>query len=138
MDKKREFNDAVEVLMAKGYKGYFTSQYEPAGKLKDIVEEHLKQGSNGGLSLKDDLRLTTYLKWNGEDTPNMRCSFTLSLHDAGVSLKRLTAERSNEYGVLMKKYELTNVPITSVPTLDQLCTILQEGPDLRRTNGQRM
>jgi hypothetical protein len=62
MDKRREFNDAIEILLAKGYKGFFNSQYESAGKLKDIVEEHLKHISRSGFSAEDDLRLTSYLR----------------------------------------------------------------------------
>jgi len=72
MESLSELNTFTKILNEKGYNGYFHTQGAYAGKLKESISEYLsnfhKRADHFPLQ---DLLLTGYLQWSGEDKPRV-------------------------------------------------------------------
>ena len=72
MEALSDLNTFAKILTDKGYNGYFHTQGAYAGKLKDSITDYLESCQKGADSLpKQDLLLTGYLQWSGEDKPRV-------------------------------------------------------------------
>lgn len=71
MEAISDLNTFAKILTAKGYDGYFHTQGAYAGKLKASISEYLA-GSPKGV-VKQELLLTCFLQWAGEDLPRVEC-----------------------------------------------------------------
>ena len=75
MEALSDLNTFAKILTEKGYNGYFHTQGAYAGKLKDSISEYLENCQKGADSLpKQDLLLTGYLQWSGENKPRVECN----------------------------------------------------------------
>jgi len=116
MEALSDLNTFVKILTDKGYNGYFHTQGAYAGKLKDSISEYLESCQKGIDCLpKQDLLLTGYLQWSGEDKPSVTCSMWVKYLNGKFSLNRMEIERKDQFGQLLKKSELTNLSLISAP-----------------------
>lgn len=102
--------------MDKGYTNYFHTQGAYAGKLKESLEEYLENCQKGADSLpKQDLLLTGYLQWSGEDKPSVECIMWIKYLNGKLALNRMEIAKKDRFGQLLKKSELTNLTVISAP-----------------------
>ena len=106
----------AKILTDKGYNGYFHTQGAYAGKLKESIGEYLENCQKGADSLpKQDLLLTSYLQWSGDDKPRVECSMWVKSLNGKFSLSRMEVAKIDGFGQLLKKSELTNLSVISAP-----------------------
>lgn len=130
--------DAFEKnLKDKGYKGYFQTESAYPGKLKESISEYLKACHNGtdktnkhGLFL-----LSTYLQWNGDDKSRIECKMWIRYENGTFDVEKMDIKRTDRYGQLLKKTELTNLSIGSVPIVKE--AIAQVTEDLKQQFSSR-
>ena len=116
MEALSDLNTFAKILTDKGYIGYFHTQGAYAGKLKDSIGEYLENCQKGTDSLpKQDLLLTGYLQWSGEDHPRVECSMWVKYLNGKFSLNKMEVEKKDRFGQLLKKSELTNLSVISAP-----------------------
>lgn len=76
MEALSDLSTFAKILTDKGYNGYFHTQGAYAGKLKDSISEYLESCQKGVDTLpKQDLLLTGYLQWSGDDKPPCRMQY---------------------------------------------------------------
>ena len=116
MEALSDLKTFAKILTDKGYNGYFHTQSAYAGKLKDSISEYLESCQKGADTLpKQDLLLTGYLQWSGEDKPSVECSMWVNYLNGKFSLNRMEVARKDQFGQLLKKSELTNLSLIVVP-----------------------
>ena len=116
MEALLDLDTFAKTLTDKGYNGYFHTQGGHAGKLKYSIEEYLESCQKGIDSLpKEDLLLTSYLQWSGENKPCVRCIMLVKYLNGKFSLNRMEVARKDQFGQLLKKSELTNLSVISAP-----------------------
>jgi len=127
MEVLSDLNTFAKILTDKGYNGYFHTQGAYAGKLKDSIGEYLENCQKGSDSLpKQDLLLTGYLQWSGEDKPRVECSMWLKYINGKFSLDRMEVSKKDQFGQLLKKSELTNLSIISAPKLTEAIALVND------------
>lgn len=116
MEALSDLKTFSKILTNKGYNGYFHTQGAYAGKLEDSIGEYLENCQKGTDSLPEqELLLTGYLQWAGEDKPRVQCSMWVRYLNGKFSLNRMEVVRKDRFGQLLKKSELTNLSVISVP-----------------------
>ncbi|MES2267060.1 MAG: hypothetical protein V4520_09885 [Bacteroidota bacterium] len=116
MEALSDLNTFVKILTDKGYNGYFHTQGAYAGKLKDSISEYLENSHKAiESSSKQDLLLTGYLQWSGEDKPSVECTMWVKYLNGKFSLNKMEIERKDQFGQLLKKSRLENLSVISVP-----------------------
>nr|WP_315155633.1 hypothetical protein [uncultured Flavobacterium sp.] len=117
-------------LTDKGYNGYFQTEAAYPGKLKESIREYLEACQSGmeKPNRYELFLLSTYLQWNGDDKPRIACSLWISHKNGTFDVQKMNIERSDRYGQLLKKSELTNLSTDSVPTLKEAITQVSEDP----------
>lgn len=129
MEALSDLNTFAKILTDKGYNGYFHTQGAYAGKLKDSVSDYLESCQKGADTLpKQDLLLTGYLQWSGDDKPRIECSMWVKYLNGKFSLDRMEVARKDQFGQLMKKSELTNLSVISAPKLTEAVALVSEEP----------
>lgn len=120
----------TKVLTAKGYEGYFLTESAYPDKLKDSIGRLLEACKDGTdrLQQPDKISLSTYLEWNGEDQPNVRCYMRVRYEDGKFDVQRMYIERKDSYGQLIKKSELTNLTTASVPPRKEAIALVSKMP----------
>ena len=127
MEALSDLNTFAKILTDKGYNGYFHTQGAYAGKLKDSIGEYLESCQKGTDSLpKQDLLLTGYLQWSGEDKPSVRCIMLVKYINGKFSLNRMEVARKDQFGQLLKKTELTNLSVISAPSASQAVGLVND------------
>ncbi|MDN3692288.1 hypothetical protein QWZ06_08430 [Chryseobacterium tructae] len=127
MEALSDLNTFVKILTDKGYNGFFHTQGAYAGKLKDSISEYLENCQKGIDSLpKQDLLLTGYLQWSGEDKPSVECCMWVKYLNGKFSLNRMEIERKDQFGQLLKKSELTNLSVISAPKAVEAVALVNE------------
>ena len=127
METLSDLNTFAKILTDKGYNGYFHTQGACAGKLKDSISEYLESCQKGTDSLpRQDLLLTGYLQWSGEDMPRVQCTMWLKYLDGKFSLNKMELERKDRFGQLLKKSELTNLSAISVPKVMEAVALVND------------
>src|SRR5690606_12376340 len=120
----------VKILMDKGYNGYFLTAAGYPDKLKESITQFLDAYENGTDKpiLPNVLLLKTYLQWNGDDKPKVECNLWISYENGIFDVQKMDIERIDRYGQLLKKSELTNLTIASVPTVKEAIFQVSETP----------
>lgn len=127
MEAISDLNTFAKILTAKGYDGYFHTQGAYAGKLKDSISDYLESCQKGADTLpKQDLLLTGYLQWSGEDKPSVECSMWVNYLNGKFSLNRMEVARKDQFGQLLKKSELTNLSLIVVPNAVEVIALVND------------
>lgn len=129
MEALSDLSTFAKILTDKGYNGYFHTQGAYAGKLKESIGEYLENCQKGVDSLpKQDLLLTGYLQWSGEDKPRIECSMWLKYLNDNFSLNRMEVVKKDRFGHLLKKAELTNMSVITAPKAMEAVALVNEEP----------
>jgi len=116
-------------LAEKGYNGYFHTQGAYPGNLKDSICEYLESCQKDADNLpKQELLLTSYLQWSGEDKPRVECNMWVKYLNGKFSLNRMEVAKKDGFGQLMKKSALTDLSILSVPKAIASISLVSEEP----------
>ncbi|SHJ92656.1 hypothetical protein [Epilithonimonas mollis] len=127
MEALSDLSTFAKILTDKGYNGYFHTQGAYAGKLKDSISEYLESCQKGADTLpKQDLLLTGYLQWSGEDKPSVECSMWVNYLNGKFSLNRMEVARKDQFGQLLKKSELTNLSLIVVPNAVEVIALVND------------
>ena len=127
METLSDLNTFAKILTEKGYNGYFHTQGAYAGKLKESISDYLESYQKGTDSLpKQDLLLTGYLQWLGEDKPRVECSMWVNYLNGKFSLNRMEVARKDQFGQLLKKSELTNLSLIVVPNAVEVIALVND------------
>lgn len=137
MEALSDLNTFAKILTEKGYNGYFHTQGAYAGKLKDSISQYLESCQNGTDSLpKQDLLLTGYLQWSGDDKPRVECSMWVKYGNGKFSLDRMEVAKKDGFGQLLKKTELANLSVMSAPKLTEAIELVNDAP--KQTAGKSL
>ncbi len=129
MEALSDLSTFAKILTDKGYNGYFHTQGAYAGKLKDSISEYLESCQKGADSLpKQDLLLTGYLQWSGDDKPRVECSMWVKYLNGKFSLNRMEVAKKDGFGQLLKKSELAKLSVISAPHLKEAVALVSEEP----------
>ena len=127
METLSDLNTFAKILTEKGYNGYFHTQGAYAGKLKESISDYLESCQKGADTLpKQDLLLTGYLQWSGEDKPSVECSMWVNYLNGKFSLNRMEVARKDQFGQLLKKSELTNLSLIVVPNAVEVIALVND------------
>ena len=127
MEALSDLSTFAKILTDKGYNGYFHTQGAYAGKLKDSISEYLESCQKGADSLpKQDLLLTGYLQWSGDDKPRVECNMWVKYLNGKFSLSRIEIAKKDSFGQLLKKSELTNLSVISAPKLTEAIALVND------------
>ena len=127
METLSDLNTFAKILTEKGYDGYFHTQGAYAGRLKDTISDYIERCQKGTDSLpKQDLLLTGYLQWSGDDKPRVECSMWVKYLNGKFSLNKMEVARKDQFGQLLKKSELTNLSVISVPKVAELVALVND------------
>lgn len=129
MEALSDLSTFAKILTDKGYNGYFHTQGAYAGKLKDSISEYLESCQKDADNLpKEELLLTSYLQWSGEDKPRVECSMWVKYLNGKFSLNRMEVAKKDGFGQLLKKSALTDLSIISVPKAIASIALVSEEP----------
>ena len=127
MEALSDLNTFAKILNDKGYNGYFHTQGAYTGKLKESISDYLESCQKVTDSLpKQDLLLTGYLQWSGEDKPRVECSMWVKYLNGKFSLSRMEIAKKDSFGQLLKKSELTNLSVISAPKLTEAIALVND------------
>ncbi|SMP20561.1 hypothetical protein [Chryseobacterium profundimaris] len=127
METLPDVNTFAQILTDKGYNGYFHTQGAYTGKLKDSISEYFENCQKGTDSWpKQDLLVTGYLQWSGEDKPRVECHMWVKYFDGKLSLNRMEITKKDGFGQLLKKSELTSLSVTSAPKAADAVAMVNE------------
>ena len=127
METLSDLNTFAKILTDKGYNGYFHTQGAYAGKLKESISDYLESCQKGADTLpKQDLLLTGYLQWSGEDKPSVECSMWVNYLNGKFSLNRMEVARKDQFGQLLKKSELTNLSLIVLPNAVEVIALVND------------
>ena len=127
METLSDLNTFAKILTDKGYNGYFHTQGAYAGKLKESISDYLESCQKGTDSLpKQDLLLTGYLQWSGDDKPRVECSMWVKYLNGKFSLNKMEVARKDQFGQLLKKSELTNLSVISAPKAAEVVALVND------------
>ncbi|SJN18530.1 hypothetical protein FM120_01100 [Sphingobacterium faecium PCAi_F2.5] len=129
MEALSDLNTFAKILTDKGYSGYFHTQGAYAGKLKDSISDYLENCQKGMDSLpKQDMLLTGYLQWSGDDKPRVECSMWVKYLNGKFSLNRMEVVKKDGFGQLLKKSELANLSVITVPKAMEAVALVNDEP----------
>jgi hypothetical protein len=121
MKQLPDLDTFAKILIDKGFDGYFQTQVAYPGKLKESITEYMEACKNGKERSDRDgnFLLSTYLQWSGDDNPSIVCNFWARQENDGFDIQKMEIKSKNRYGELLKKAELKNLSINSIPTLKE-------------------
>ncbi|OOB84259.1 MULTISPECIES: hypothetical protein [Bacteroidota] len=130
MKQLLDLDTFVKTLTDKGYNSYFQTEASYPGKLKESINEYLEASHNGTKkpNRHELFLLSTYLQWNGDDKPRIECNMWIRHKNGIFDVQKMDIERTDRYGQLLKKSELTNLSTGSVPTLKEAVAQVSEDP----------
>lgn len=134
-----DLNDFAKILIAKGFDGSFQTQVAYPGKLKESITEYMEACNNGKeRSTRDgNFLLTTYLQWSGDDNPSIVCDFWVRKENDGFDIQKMEITNKDRYGQLLKKSELKNLSINSIPTLKEAIAQVSVFPQQKLSSHKR-
>ncbi|MDV3805239.1 hypothetical protein CMU35_08790 [Elizabethkingia anophelis] len=143
MNKLLDLDTFAKTLTDKGYNGYFQTEADYPGKVKESISKFLEACKNGTDKplYADSISLRTYIEWNGDDKPKTECYMRVRYEDGKFDVLTMDIERKDRYGHLMKKSELTNLTTGSVPTAKEALAKVLDAPKQQfspRKRGFRM
>ncbi|MCY1662616.1 hypothetical protein [Chryseobacterium sp. SL1] len=118
MDNKEKLGLIVGTLSGKGYDGMMMSR-SGVGKLGEVAEEYLREKNGDRQESPKDLWLSTYLSWKGEDSPHVVCDMWLATDGSEITIDKMIIEKKSEHGTLLKRCELKNLSLDSIPTVEK-------------------
>lgn len=121
MKQLPDLDTFAKILIDKGFSGSFQTAVAYPGKLKESITEYMEACNNGKERYNRDgnFLLTTYLQWSGDDNPSIVCDFWVRQENDGFDIKKMEITCKDRYGQLLKKSELKNLSIGSLPTLKE-------------------
>ena len=129
MEAISDLNTFAKILTEKGYDGYFHTEGAYAGKLKESISKYLENNRNGTEGMgKSELLLTSYLQWSGEDDPYVVCNMYVNHMNGKFSLEKMEISRKDHYGQLLKKSELANLSVMTVPKAKEAIAMVSDAP----------
>ena len=129
MEALSDLSTFAKIITDKGYNGYFHTQGAYAGKLKDSISEYLESCQKGADTLpKQDLLLTGYLQWSGDDKPRVECTMWVKYLNGKLSLNKMEVARKDQFGQLLKKSELANLSVISAPKAVEAVALVNDAP----------
>ena len=137
MEALSDLNTFAKILTDKGYNGYFHTQGAYAGKLKDSISKYLENCQKGADTLPEqNLLLTGYLQWSGEDKPRVECNMWVKYQDGKFSLNKMEVLKKDGFGQLLKKSELANLSVLSAPKAMEAVALVND-PKLNTANSPK-
>ncbi|MCA6441077.1 MULTISPECIES: hypothetical protein [unclassified Arcicella] len=137
MEALSDLNTFAKILTDKGYNGYFHTQGAYAGKLKDSISKYLENCQKGADTLPEqNLLLTGYLQWSGEDKPRVECNMWVKYQDGKFSLNKMEVIKKDGFGQLLKKSELANLSVLSAPKAMEAVALVND-PKLNTANSPK-
>ncbi|HSH65560.1 MAG TPA: hypothetical protein VLB84_07135 [Bacteroidia bacterium] len=115
MEALSDLNTFAKILSGKGYNSHFHTQGAHLGKLKDSIREYLEHQKDSHRLPKEELLLTTYLLWAGENKPRVECSLWINYLNGKFFLHRMEVTKKDRFGQVLKKSELTNLSVMTAP-----------------------
>lgn len=129
MEALSDLNTFAKILTAKGYSGYFHTQGAYAGKLKDSIGEYLANNRKvTGGAYNQELLVTGYLQWLGEDKPRIECCMRIKCINGKLFLHKMEVVRKDQYGQLLKQLELANLSVITAPKATAAIALVSEIP----------
>ncbi|OXA73712.1 hypothetical protein B0A67_03280 [Flavobacterium aquidurense] len=132
----------AKILIDKGFNVFFQTQVAYPGRLKESITEFMEACNNGKESDRDgNFLLSTYLQWSGDDNSSIVCDFWVRKENDGFDIQKMEITSKNRYGQLLKKAELKNLSINSIPTLKESIaevSVFSQQKDFSQKRGFRM
>jgi hypothetical protein len=126
-------------LKDKGYNGYFQTAAAYQGKLKESISDYLDDFSKDTDKPNRDKSfiLSTYLQWNGEDKQRIKSNLYVKHENSGFDVQKMDIVRTDRYGQVVKKSQLTNLSIGSIPTVKEAIAQVIEVPKQQLSSRNR-
>ena len=129
MEALSDLNTFAKILTDKGYNGYFHTQGAYAGKLKESINEYLENCRKGAEGVpKQELLLTGYLWWAGEDKPHVQCSMWVKYQNGKFDLNKLEVTKKDRFGKLLKQSKLINLSAIAAPMAGEAVAMVSDAP----------
>jgi hypothetical protein len=139
MKQLPDLDTFAKILIDKGFDGYFQTQVAYPGKLKESITEYMEACKNGKERSDRDgnFLLSTYLQWSGDDNPSIVCNFWVRQENDGFDIQKMEITNKDRYGKLLKKSELKNLSINSIPTLKEAIAQVSVFPQQKLSSRKR-
>ena len=126
-------------LKDKGYNGYFQTDAAYPGKLKESISNYLIdcQNDTDKPNRSQIFMLSTYLQWNGDDKHNIKSNLYVKHENSGFDVQKMDIVRTDRYGQVVKKSQLTNLSIGSIPTVKEAIAQVMEVPKQQLSSRNR-
>ena len=129
MEALSDLNTFAKILTDKGYNGYFHTQGACAGKLKESINEYLENCRKAKAGVPEqELLLTGYLRWTGEDKPRVQCSMWVKYQNGKFDLNKMEVTKKDRFGQLLKQSELNNLSAIGAPTATEAIAMVSDAP----------
>src|SRR5690606_20649290 len=135
MEAISDLNTFAQILTAKGYDGYFQAQGAYAGKLKDSISEYLADNPKG--IAKQDLLLTGYLQWAGDDKPRVECCMWVKYLNGKFFLNSMEVAKKDRHGQVLKQSELTDLSVVTAPKAKEAIAMVSDAPEQKMVHRQK-
>lgn len=135
MEAISDLNTFAKILTAKGYDGYFHTQGAYAGKLKASISEYLAGCPKG--VVKQELLLTCFLQWAGEDLPRVECLMRVKYLNGKFFLNSMEVAKKDRYGQVLKQSELTDLSVVTAPKAKEAIAMVSDAPAQKATSQNR-
>lgn len=139
MKQLTDLNAFSKILIDKGFDGYFQTQVAYPGKLKESITEYMEACNNGKerSNREGNFLLTTYLQWSGNYNPSIVCNFWVKQENGDFDIQKMEITSKDRYGQLLKKSELKNLSINSIPTLKEAIAKVSVFPQQKLSSRKR-
>lgn len=135
MEAISDLNTFAKILTAKGYDGYFHTQGAYAGKLKASISEYLANSPKG--VVKQELLLTCFLQWAGEDLPRVECCMWVKYLNGKFFLNKMEVARKDQFGQLLKQDKLTDLSVVTAPKAKEAIAMVSDAPEQKMVHRQK-
>ncbi|MFC7523494.1 hypothetical protein ACFQRK_06060 [Parapedobacter sp. GCM10030251] len=135
MEAISDLNTFAKILTAKGYDGYFHTQGAYAGKLKASISEYLANSPKG--VVKQELLLTCFLQWAGEDLPRIECLMRVKYLNGKFFLNSIEVAKKDRYGQVLKQSELTDLSVVTAPKAKEAIAMVSDALEQKTVHRQK-
>jgi len=142
MEQLHDVESFAKVLTSKGYDGYFHTGSAFPGKVKDSLTKYMEMHRvEIERNPRPELTLTGYLKWDGEELPSVQCNMVVRHESGKFDVQKMEITKNDRYGQLLKKVELDNLTVNTLPKIADAITMVNEELKLNTSdskNSKRM
>lgn len=132
MEKSHDLETFIEILVSKGYDGYFQTEGTSPGKLRFSLVEYMEKCRLGYERMPTQgLNLRTYLVWDGEDKPYVVCSMWVSYLQEKFYLQIMEITKGDRYGHVLEQNKLIGLSTAQVPTAKEAIALVSGSLDQR-------